>query len=302
MFKSKPQSNHFAELRKKKISIVAHDAGGANILIEMLLQERIRNIQVFMDGPARILWDVAYPDISCYESLESAIITSDLLITGSGWASRTEHRALAIARAHNIECITVLDHWVNYAERFIRNGEQILPDQFWVTDSYALEIAKKTFLERTILQIPNYYLERQLRDVDLSVKANPKELLYVLEPMRSNWGGGSPGEFQALDFFMQKISCLGLPKDILIILRPHPSDSSEKYDGWIRLHSNINVHIDRSINISNSLSRATWVVGCESFALVLGLMAGKIIYCSLPPWAPACRLPHAGIIRLSEFG
>ena len=41
--------------------------------------------------------------------------------------------------------ISVLDHWVNYKERFIRGGELILPDEIWVCDNHALALAKKAF-------------------------------------------------------------------------------------------------------------------------------------------------------------
>jgi hypothetical protein len=39
-------------------------------------------------------------------------------------------------------------------------------------------------------------------------------------------------------------------------------------------------------------------VGCESMALVVALAAGREVFSSLPPWAPPCRLPHAGVRRL----
>jgi hypothetical protein len=165
---------------------------------------------------------------------------------------------------------------------------------------YALEIALSTFSGEAVFQAPNYYLEKQLRDISLLVKAGNPELLYILEPIRSNWGRDTPGEFQALDYFISKFSKLGVPEETVICLRPHPSDSHEKYNHWINLHSNMNIKLDYSISIAESLGRAKWVAGCESFALVLALMAGRTVYCTLPPWAPLCRLPHSGLIQLSR--
>jgi len=42
------------------------------------------------------------------------------------------------------------------------------------------------------------------------------------------------------------------------------------------------------------------VVGCESFALVVALAAGRRVCSTLPPWAPPCRLPQPGIVRLAD--
>ena len=36
-----------------------------------------------------------------------------------------------------------LDHWNNYKERFILKGKLFLPDVIYVSDNYALNIAKK---------------------------------------------------------------------------------------------------------------------------------------------------------------
>jgi hypothetical protein len=84
-------------------------------------------------------------------------------------------------------------------------------------------------------------------------------------------------------------------------LRPHPSDLDGKYNNWIKQYPNINFKLDDSVDIAESMGRAKWVVGCESFALILALMAGKTVFCSLPPWAPLCQLPHSGIIQLREL-
>ena len=109
------------------------------------------------------------------------------------------------------------------------------------------------------------------------------------------------GEFQALEYFISKFPQLGVPKETVICLRPHPSDLEGKYHDWIKSHSDMNIKLDDSISITQSLGRAKWVAGCESFALVLALMAGRTVYCTLPPWAPACRLPHSAITSLRDL-
>ena len=284
-----------------RTAVVCHDAGAANVVIAALLETGRNDWRSYMQGPAEKIWKTTFPQVALYDSIAQVIDGSELLITGTGWASNIEHEARRNARIQGVKSIAVIDHWVNYAERFVRNGEQILPDEFWVTDKYALEITRSTFPGKFVLHVPNYYVAKQLHDIALVEKPKFPELLYVLEPMRSDWGRGVPGEFQALDYFISCLPNLALPASIAICLRPHPSDLHGKYDDWIKRHANLNIKLDESINITNSLGRAQWVVGCQSFALVLALMAGRTVYCTMPPWAPLCLLPHKGIVNLKNL-
>ena len=284
------------------VAVVAHDSGAANVVIASLLETGRSDWRAYMRGPARKLWESAYPGIALCDTLDSTLEGTGLLVTGTGWASDIEHEARRLARARRVHSVAVIDHWVNYAERFVRHGETVWPDEFWVTDEYALEIAKHTFPGSTVIQIPNHYVETQLRDIAQVENTDVPELLYVLEPIRSDWGRGTPGEFQALDNFVNCLPGLGLPAATVIRLRPHPSDAPGKYSNWIARHSNLNVQLDDSLSITQSLGRSSWVAGCESFALVLAIMAGRKVYCTLPPWAPDCRLPHRGLVHIGKSG
>lgn len=281
-------------------AVVCHDAGAANIIIANMLATGRSDWQAYMRGPAENLWNEAFPGIALCNTLGSAMEGVELIVTGTGWASDIEHEARMLARSREVRSVAIIDHWVNYAERFVRHGETVWPDEFWVTDEYALEIARRTFPGKTVRRVPNCYVETQLHDIAQRESSGAPELLYVLEPIRTDWGRGTPGEFQALDYFVSHLSNLGLPSVTMIRLRPHPSDACGKYDAWIALHPNLNIQLDDALSITESLGRASWVAGCESFALVLALMAGRKCYCTLPPWAPACRLPHRGLIPIGK--
>ncbi len=281
-------------------AVVCHDAGAANIVIAGLLETGRSDWHAYMRGPAEKLWHAAYPLIAPSNTLASALERTELLVTGTGWASDLEHQARRLARSLRVRSVAVIDHWVNYAARFVRNGETVWPDEFWVTDPYALEIARQTFPGKPVFQVANHYVEMQLRAIAGVEKPVVPELLYSLEPIRSDWGRGIPGEFQALDYFVEHLPELCLPSETVIRLRPHPSESPEKYQHWIAQHPSLNIQLDDSLGIAQSLGRASWVAGCESFALVLALMAGRKVYCTLPPWAPSCRLPHQGLIPIGE--
>ena len=168
----------------------------------------------------------------------------------------------------------------------------MLPDEIWITDQEALDLVNKLFpnVEKKLLS--NAYVDDQVRNIKGLLPNPQKELLYILEPMRDDWGRDIPGEFQALDFFCSNLNKLEVNQRTEIVLRLHPSEEIYKYDEWISRHLNLNISLTTSMEpISKSIGTATWVVGCESYALYLAYLAGKDVICSLPPWAPKCRLP-----------
>ena len=281
------------------IAVICHDAGATNHILSLLkVDGRIGSVQAVMSGPAKFLWQQAFPEVPLCHSIEMALNGAKSVISGTGWGSNIEHDARRIATARGIYSVAILDHWVNYAERFIREGERVWPDALWVVDEHAMSLAEKTFKNMRIRLVPNLYLANQVQCVKSTPTSDP-EILYVLEPMRTNWGRVEEGEFQALDFFATKLHLLNLPPDIVIRLRPHPSDPPGKYDAWIANHPALHILSDNSLNLSDAISRARWVAGCESYALVIALGADRQVFCTLPPWAPACRLPHDGLIHLN---
>ena len=58
---------------------------------------------------------------------------------------------------------------------------------------------------------------------------------------------------------------------------------------------------DTSLDVCDSISKVGRVAGCNTFPMTLALRAGRMVYCSLPPWAPKCVLPHSGITHLSKM-
>lgn len=281
------------------VAVVCHDAGAANIVIAALKATGREDWRACMGGPAVNIWQSAFPGIPVYATPAQALEGAEFLVSGTGWASSLEHNARCIAHDRAIRNVAVLDHWVNYAERFVRQGKTVLPDEFWVTDAEAEDLAKKCFPGATVVRVANYYVGTQLGKIRSVAKPSIPELLYVLEPMRGDWGRGVQGEFQALDYFVCKLAMLNLPRDLVIRLRPHPSDPPGKYDAWIAGQQGLRLQTDMDQEIYHSLGRATWVAGCESFAMALALQAGRSVICTLPPWAPACCLPQKDIIHLA---
>lgn len=288
-------------------AIACHDAGAANHVVAWVKNGLLNgDCRVVMEGPARKIWVANGLDENVlYPALTDALCDAACLISGTGWESNLEHDARVLARKRNLPAIAVLDHWVNYAARFERQGERQLSDELWVTDSYAYAMAKWELPDVPVCLMQNTYISELLRKIsEVSVLSDSIEIsvLYVLEPARSDWGRqGSSGEFQALDYFLENIALLGTGSDPEITLRPHPSEPSGKYDQWIAAHPKFRIRIDDSPDLVCAIARAQYVVGCQTYAMVVALEAGKKVISSLPPWAPPCSLPHSEILMLSSM-
>jgi hypothetical protein len=86
-----------------------------------------------------------------------------------------------------------------------------------------------------------------------------------------------------------------------ITLRPHPSDPPDKYNDWLKAHSSLDIALDSQNGLNEAISQARWVVGAETFAMVVASAAGRKTYSSLPPWAKRCSLPISEIIHMRDL-
>ena len=113
---------HGMENREPEIvAVVAHDAGGAELVSSYVRRIAARKLFV-LAGPARSIFGRKEPAIECV-SLEEAIRCASWVLCSTSWQSDLEGRALQLAHEARKHSVSFLDHWVNYRERFERDGE-----------------------------------------------------------------------------------------------------------------------------------------------------------------------------------
>lgn len=293
-------------LAGRVLAVVSHDAGGAEV-VSSFVRRAGNRCHYVLGGPAIEIFRRklgAVPN----EPLNDAIAASEAVITGTSWSSDLCWNAIAAARRMGKPVATFLDHWVNYRERFIRHGVERLPDELIVGDDDARRIAEHNFPSLPVRQIDNPYFA-DLR-ADLASAAAPRaagggaRILYVAEPVREHalaqhgdpraWGYT---EEDALRFFVGCAQAIA-PVIDSIALRPHPSEAIDKYD-WIQSETQLPISIGRDQTLLQQIANSDVVVGCESMAMVVGLVAGKRVISSIPPGGRPCVLPQASIERLS---
>jgi hypothetical protein len=297
-------------MNSKNILIISHDAGGAQVLSHWVKNHPSNNYAYVLEGPADSIFRENLDTISQCHTLDSAFNKDwDYVITSMSWASSLELNGLIKANAQNINTIVMWDHWVNYKERFLQLTEWqlALPDTFWCPDEYSLKKCNVDFPDTPCEEIPNYYLEAIKKDSDATVSATKNSILYLCEPIAGqmerqykNPNHLGYTEFSALNDTLDYIRALD--KTYSITVRPHPSESFEKYKDIIsKASESLQIKESTSRSLLNDIQQHSIIVGCETMAMVVGLTLNKDVYTCIPPTGRPCQLPHRGIKNISEL-
>lgn len=254
------------EIRKTRLLVVANDVGGANILLSFISNEGIA-CDGFLSGPAKESL-IRYP--SCKINLVEKLNPEyDIILIGSGWMTALELEAINFADSRGIKYYVFLDHYVNYRERFLRNGNKILPLNVVVFDIKSYELAGKIFRNTYFLE--NQYLKYLEKTHCTRVKPEI-DYLILSEPIKDHSG--------TVDELMVIANCIKDLKRIdpkmRISLRLHPSEKRSKYQGLFTEYDDIlffeNVDLVREILMSKN------VIGFETYALHVANHFGRKIY------------------------
>ena len=210
-----------------------------------------------------------------------------------------------------IPSVTVLDHWVNYTDRLTRDGQLALPDMFWVGDRDAERLARQAFTNTPSTLVPNPLFEEMLaqfrRQETTSSPVHGDRFLVVCEAISEHYATLGPeaaeigyDEFDALRFFLANIDALSGSVHSITV-RPHPHESEAKYVWVTQEFPLLPLRINKKDTIIAAITDADMVVGCESTALVLGLLAQRRVICMIPPIGLPCRLPQESIESLTDL-
>lgn len=297
-------------MTRNTVAIVAHDAGGAEI-ISSYVRQRNLNCVYSITGPAQQIFEHKL-GICRSVSLEEAINLCDWLLCGTSWKSDLHMRGIKLARINGKKSVSFVDHWNDYSERFVRNGARNLPDEIWVGDRIAETLAKQTFPSLRVKLVPNpYFLELagQMKGIPaLSTRSEDNvTVLYVCEPVRDyakllfdDENAMGYYEEDALRFFLSNVHKVTNSTIQRIVVRPHPSERENKYS-WAAREFDLPIVTGNKKSLLEEVKDCDIVVGCESMAMVVGLLAKKRVVSCIPPGGRACSLPHLEIEHLQRF-
>ncbi len=286
-----------------RLGVVSHDAGGAEVVSSYVKRNNLETIFT-LGGPARDIFTKKLGNVISYD-LEGCVMLADWLLCSMGW-SDLEWQAVSRAKRMNKHVTVFLDHWTGFESRFERNGELVLPDELWVGDVAAEKLAHKAFPDIPVKLVPNpYYAD--LRD-ELSLMpalshsvGSGIRILYVCEPtapVTDSLKGSGYTDHAALKYFLKYI---GQCNEAIerISLRPHPREADDKY-AWALRDDSMNVTLSAGRELLEEIWEHDWVVGRNSMALVVAVIAGKKVFSCIPPGGKPCTLPCEEVVHLGQ--
>lgn len=293
-------------------AVIAHDAGGAEILSSYMRRLETGSRQEWvcaLAGPAVDVFRRKLPQLQALP-LGEVLRRSDRVLCGTGWQSVFELDAIAQARRQGKPSVAFLDHWVNYRQRFIRGDVTVLPDEIWVGDAMALKRAGAELPEVPLRLVENPYFldvrEQLAARADAPASTGGTSALFLCEPVREHallqhgnerhWGYT---EEEALAWFLDNVGALPQPV-VRIVVRLHPSERPGKYDGLIARHG-LPIEVSGNADLLDDILASNWVAGCNSMAMVTALLAQRRVLCCIPPGGRPCALPHAQIVHLQSL-
>lgn len=298
-------------LNRTTVAIACHDAGGTEILAAMVVAEQDRyqfrllareNTPAWRIFKRRGLSSFVVP-VNPGQDCSLLLAGCDLLICGTG-TNDYEWAFLAAARLQGTPSISVLDHWVNYRERFgypDSGWKRNLPNYIGVTDDHAFETARELGLGQ-LIRLRNYYLLELIESYQgcIADSRGGDELLYISESVEEHYGSDTtapahPGYTQS-DVLSDLLECvprlaegIGLQR---LTVRLHPAEPPDKYDEIIENGSALPIVIQRpdEVPLGEGIARAQLVVGISSMALLIACLVGKPSV-SIIPSGDQCDLP-----------
>ena len=299
--------------KESDVAIVCHDAGGAEI-VSSLIKSYDLKFKFALSGPAKKIFCNKIV-IKKIFSINDVLKKSNILLCGTSLPVNIEMQAVQIAKEKGILTVAVLDHWINYRERFLYMNRLIKPDEVWVVDEKASQIAKKTLKDFNIKLMKNPFkqeviqrLEKYRREKRHNIKiAQAQNILYVTEPTswaanikygnERHWGYT---EIEALEYFLEKVQKIA-PRIKNLLIRPHPIEREEKYRKYKNFSNEFNIFISAKNNLYKDIMNSDLIFGCNSMAMVVATWAGKKVFCAIPPNGFGFMLPKEGIMSIEDY-
>ena len=280
-------------------AVICKDAGGAELAVRLALEQN-ENFCVALSGPAIKIFKKKLNKIDIISRAE-AIKKSDWVLCSTGTSGNFEKDGLILAKKNKKRVISILDHWVEYKSRFIKKEKLFLPDEIWVTDKFALKIIKKEKFKTKIVLKKNLYFDefkkKSMLYKNKKNKISGKNIIFLSEKVNPMHNKNYNSEqcikffFDNLPFFKTKIK--------KITIRFHPREKIRKFR-WMTNFPN-KILISKNKHVFDDILENDIIVGINTVALVLGLIAKKKVISCIPKIKNKCDLPYKKILDFKNI-
>jgi hypothetical protein len=289
--------------------VVCHDAGGAEI-VARIARDALAIPIVRATGPAQNVFDAVLGRSWRGEQvkLPEDIGRVTQVVTGTGWQSTAERSAVVAARQASLPVASVLDHWVHYRERFGHGSAAVLPNQIWVGDQIAYEIACEVFDETPVRRFDNpcfVEFRRAVESARPERAATESNALFisdnVTEFAQAALGSVDGFGFSQFDALYLVLKCCRerFPDVSKLTIRAHPSEHHNDYESFLVDRNGLAVEMSTG-SLVEDVASADIVFGLRSMALFLANEAGLRVVTAIPEEARGYECPPWGFETLAS--
>lgn len=266
---------------KPKILAVSNDAGASEYIAHLVLNEFDNAdwlICVLPDSPAYKIFKKLKIKFKLIESIHHLTTIVDLerpniILYGTGWQIDFQVVVENLSLSYKIESIALIDHWINYRERFKNNT---FPKNIMVMDDIASELAKKNFGKNiNIIQLKCHYLENTKILFHSLQHKSANSIVFISEPT-SEIAKYNLGHENSYGFTEYSVLDQLLTHFDQIIVRLHPSDKENKYDHIIQKYPDkkITIVYPYEEELVVTLSKSNLTIGFDGMALFISYYLG----------------------------
>lgn len=222
---------------------------------------------------------------------------ANLVLTATSNKKSLEKAFIRAARKRDIRCLTVLDSWTEYRNRFLEPGEQllskeILPDYITVIDDFTAEEMHLAGFPAEILYVTGQpSLDKFIRWIktnssndskkyfrnELGVNTHNPLIVYFSQAIADVYPPGSNEyrgytEYDVLSTLLQSLT--GIQPEPHLAIKPHPKARASKFRAMLS-NASTPVSIVDTIQTDHLIAAADVIVGMTSIVLVKGFLAGR---------------------------
>tara|TARA_B100000029_G_scaffold476947_1_gene521533 strand:- start:27245 stop:28135 length:891 start_codon:yes stop_codon:yes gene_type:complete len=268
-----------SKVKKSKIVVFSHDAGGAQQLSSYLHYKKIFKVYGICSGPAIKIFKEKKIRVS-KKNITELIKLGNIFLTTTSWKSNLEKKAMEKLFQKNKKFVTFIDHWVHFRKRF---NKKYLPNEIWSFDKISYLKCKKIFKNVKIKLNKNFFTIYALdRIAKYKKNENYKfNYLYLTEPLsevnlKFYKKKIKYNELDALNFFLEKCK----HKKIKITIRVHPNENERKYKLIKNKYKNLKINFDKNSNVYKSFASNYNIVSYQSSLLYLAHKNRNRVLCS----------------------
>lgn len=258
------------------IIFCASDAGPAAYLSIVANSIKIPFICISTERSRPIFNAYNLPSLDYCDSLCGDDVS--LVICGSTFEKDSaEFKFFAWANQKCIISILAIDHWTNFDLRIKNFKKRTFPNQIWVIDKWSKHAFEEMGVENNLIKVVGNPVLEKIKPI----KSNPSnyfsEVIFISEEMKSAEIDLKPiygyDEFEVLDRLL-----INKPADLVLYIKSHPSESTEKYQAYLSEINNVKL-----LNIyKEDLPAESCYVGMNSILLLELALQGRKVYSYRP--------------------